>query len=307
MKVLFNYLKPLKWLIFLTLLLASVNTGFSLMDPIIFGKLVNLANENVFNSGSLTKEEFFWSFSWSSPGVMMLLLMSVGVALVSRLAKNFQDYFLNVIVQKFGAKIFTDGLKHAMKLPYQEFEDQRSGETLSILNKVRSDTARFINYIINVLFGIVVGILFVCVYAGTYIHWAVPIVYFVGIIILTWLTNILSKKIKMIISAHDDNTLQTLKMNQSYIERFCNPETLQIALNVDSPEKAMTAVVSGAEIYLPLEGLIDIEEEIARLEKELEKLNKEVERVEKKLSNENFVSKAPKAVVEAEREKHRVS
>lgn len=168
------------------------------MDPIIFGKLVNLANENVFNSGSLTKEEFFWSFSWSSPGVMMLLLMSVGVALVSRLAKNFQDYFLNVIVQKFGAKIFTDGLKHAMKLPYQEFEDQRSGETLSILNKVRSDTARFINYIINVLFGIVVGILFVCVYAGTYIHWAVPIVYFVGIIILTWLTNILSKKIKTI-------------------------------------------------------------------------------------------------------------
>jgi valyl-tRNA synthetase len=115
----------------------------------------------------------------------------------------------------------------------------------------------------------------------------------------------LSKKIKMIISAHDDNTLQTLKMNQSYIERFCNPETLQIALNVDSPEKAMTAVVSGAEIYLPLEGLIDIEEEIARLEKELEKLNKEVERVEKKLSNENFVSKAPKAVVEAEREKQK--
>jgi valyl-tRNA synthetase len=115
----------------------------------------------------------------------------------------------------------------------------------------------------------------------------------------------LSKKIKMIISAHDDNTLQTLKMNQSYIERFCNPETLQIALNVDSPEKAMTAVVSGAEIYLPLEGLIDIEEEIARLEKELEKLNKEVERVEKKISNENFVSKAPKAVVEAEREKQK--
>lgn len=115
----------------------------------------------------------------------------------------------------------------------------------------------------------------------------------------------LSKKIKMIISAHDDNTLQTIKMNQSYIERFCNPETLQIALNVDSPEKAMTAVVSGAEIYLPLEGLIDIEEEIARLEKELEKLNKEVERVEKKLSNENFVSKAPKAVVEAEREKQK--
>jgi len=198
MKILYNYLKPLKWLIFLTLLLASINTGFSLLDPIIFGKLVNLANENVFNTGSLTIEEFFWSFSWSSPGVVLLLLMSVGIALISRLAKNFQDYFLNVVVQKFGAKIFTDGLKHAMKLPYQEFEDQRSGETLSILNKVRSDTARFINYCINVLFGIIVGIVFVCVYAGTYIHWSVPIVYFAGIFLLTWFTNILSKKIKII-------------------------------------------------------------------------------------------------------------
>ncbi|NCU16949.1 valine--tRNA ligase [Pallidibacillus pasinlerensis] len=115
----------------------------------------------------------------------------------------------------------------------------------------------------------------------------------------------LSKKIKMIISAHDEKALQTLEANKSYIERFCNPETLTIALNVETPEKSMTAVVSGAEIYLPLEGLIDIEEEIARLEKELEKLNKEVERVEKKLNNEKFVSKAPEAVVEAERAKQK--
>src|SRR5690606_34402347 len=105
--------------------------------------------------------------------------------------------------------------------------------------------------------------------------------------------------------AHDEKTLQTLEANKSYIERFCNPETLTIALNVETPEKSMTAVVSGAEIYLPLEGLIDIEEEIARLEKELEKLNKEVERVEKKLNNEKFVSKAPEAVVEAERAKQK--
>lgn len=182
----------------LTLLLAAINTGFSLFDPIIFGKLVNLANDNVFNQGSLNKEEFFWSFSWQSPGVVMLLCLSIGIALISRLAKNFQDYFLNVVVQKFGAGIFTDGLKHAMKLPYQDFEDQRSGETLSILNKVRADTARLLNYIINVLFGIVVGIVFVCIYAGVYIHWAVPIVYFAGILLLTWLTNILSKKIKTI-------------------------------------------------------------------------------------------------------------
>lgn len=115
----------------------------------------------------------------------------------------------------------------------------------------------------------------------------------------------LSKKIKMIINAHDEKTLATLETNKSYIERFCNPEDLIIASDAKSPEKAMTAVVTGAEIFLPLEGLINVEEEIARLEKELDKLNKEVERVQKKLSNENFVAKAPAHVVEEERQKEK--
>lgn len=118
--------------------------------------------------------------------------------MVSRIAKNFQDYFLNVIVQKFGARVFTDGLKHAMKLPYQEFEDQRSGETLSVLTKVRADTEKFMNYFINILFGVIVGIIFVSTYAALYIHWTIPIVYFGGILLLTWITNLLSQKIKTI-------------------------------------------------------------------------------------------------------------
>jgi len=122
----------------------------------------------------------------------------MSVAMISRIAKNFQDYFLNVVIQKFGAKVFTDGLKHAMKLPYQEFEDQRSGETLSILTKVRTDTERFMNYMINVLFSVVVGVLFVCIYAGIWIHWTVPVAYFFGIIMLTLITNALSKKVKVI-------------------------------------------------------------------------------------------------------------
>ncbi len=198
MKILLTYLKPHKWLVVLTLLLAALNTGFSLFDPIIFGKLVNLANDYAFNSEGFSKEGFFWSFNWSSPGVVYLLCLSIGVAMISRLAKNFQDYFLNVIVQKFGARVFTDGLQHAMKLPYQEFEDQRSGETLSVLTKVRTDTERFINYLINILFGVLIGVVFVCVYAGVYIHWTIPIVYFAGIILLTVITNLLSKKIKVI-------------------------------------------------------------------------------------------------------------
>lgn len=115
----------------------------------------------------------------------------------------------------------------------------------------------------------------------------------------------MSKKIKMMVKAHDENTLKTLETNRAYLERFCNPETLTMAIDIDTPEKAMTAVVTGAEIFLPLEGLINVEEEIARLEKELEKLNSEVERVQKKLSNKNFVEKAPAKVVEEERAKEK--
>ena len=204
MKILLQYLKPYKWLVVLTLLLAAINTGFSLMDPIIFGKLVRLATdfkyhpENYSNTNNFWTTDYFWSFSTKFPGALFLLLCSIGVAMVSRIAKNFQDYFLNVIVQKFGAKVFTDGLQHAMKLPYQEFEDQRSGETLSVLTKVRTDTEKFMNYFINVLFGVIVGILFVSIYAGLYIHWSIPIVYFGGILLLTTITNLLSKKIKTI-------------------------------------------------------------------------------------------------------------
>ncbi|MBT2582438.1 valine--tRNA ligase [Planococcus sp. ISL-109] len=113
----------------------------------------------------------------------------------------------------------------------------------------------------------------------------------------------MSKKVPMTISAKDAATLAVLEENAAYIERFCNPETLTIGHNLDAPEKSMSAVVSGAELFMPLEGLIDIEEELKRLQKELDKWAKEVKLVEGKLSNERFVSKAPEAVVEEERKK----
>lgn len=201
MKILFRYLKPHRWLVVFTLVLAAINTGVSLIDPILFGKLIRLAGDyfDAFkNNKEYSKDSFFWSFDWATPGVVFILILSMSVAMISRIAKNFQDYFLNVIIQKFGAKVFTDGLKHAMKLPYQEFEDQRSGETLSVLQKVRTDTERFMNYFINILFGVIVGVLFVCIYAAIWIHWTIPIAYFTGIILLTTITNFLSKKIKTI-------------------------------------------------------------------------------------------------------------
>jgi ATP-binding cassette subfamily B protein len=202
MKVLLRYLRPHKFLVGLVLLLAALNMGFSLVDPILFGKLINLANQH---QGITTPpshrydwDRFFNSFSWNAPGVWFVLMCSISVAMISRIAKNFQDYFLNVVIQKFGAKVFTDGLQHAMKLPYQEFEDQRSGETLSILTKVRADVEKFMNSFINILFGVIVGILFVFIYAAIFINWRVPVAYLTGIILLTFITNALSKRIKAI-------------------------------------------------------------------------------------------------------------
>ena len=207
MKILFKYLQPYKWLVILTLGLAGINIGFSLIDPILLGKMVNLANEQQsVSTGKFNWSVFFWNYEWITKkgtpylhiGVFYILVFSISVAMVSRIAKNFQDYFLNVVIQKFGARVFTDGLQHAMKLPYQQFEDQRSGETLSILTKVRTDVEKFMTGFINVLFGILVGVVFVFVYAAMFINWRIPLAYLVGIVSLTFITNLLSKKVKSI-------------------------------------------------------------------------------------------------------------
>lgn len=187
MKILLLYLKPYKWLIALALLLAAVNQIFSMLDPYFFGKMID---KYAVHPHAHTKSDYIW-------GVLAMLGILVSVAMVSRIAKAFQDYFGNVVVQKFGAKIFTDGLQHSMKLPYQEFEDQRSGETLSILTKVRTDTEKFIISFINVLFGIIIGVLFVSIYSFR-LHWSIMPIYLGGMILLAWLTSMLSKKIKVI-------------------------------------------------------------------------------------------------------------
>lgn len=199
MKILLQYLRPYRPLMILTLLLSAINMGFSLIDPIILGKLVNLAadHQSVKPGGKYDWDRFFFSFSKNEYGVLALLIASISVAMISRIAKAFQDYFLNLITQKFGASIFTDGLKQAMRLPYQEFEDQRSGETLSVLQKVRVDTEKFITAFINILFPVIIGIIIVAIYA-TSIHPTLPLIYFGGIFLLSALTSRLSKKVKII-------------------------------------------------------------------------------------------------------------
>jgi ATP-binding cassette subfamily B protein len=200
MKLLLTYLKPYKWIIALTLFLAAINQVFSMLDPYFFGKMFQIygvhahdvgrydAKNNFIKTGDRSRADFLW-------GILGFLGALVGVAMVSRIAKAFQDYFGNVIVQKFGARLFTDGLRHSMRLPYQDFEDQRSGETLSILTKVRGDTDKFIVSFINVLFGLLVGVIFVSVYSFT-LHWSIMPVYFGGIVLLSVLTGFLSKRIK---------------------------------------------------------------------------------------------------------------
>ncbi len=195
MKILLQYLKPYRSLVILSLFLAAVNQCFSLLDPYFAGKLFDQfithpLSYDVEGKMPRTNTDFIW-------GTVSMLGILIGVAMVSRIAKALQDYFSSVVIQKFGAKMFTDGLAHSMKLPYQEFEDQRSGETLSILTKVRTDCERFISSFINILFGVFVGLIFVIIFAFR-IHWSIPLVYIGGALLLSALISVLSKKIKVV-------------------------------------------------------------------------------------------------------------
>lgn len=187
MKLLINYLKNYKGLIFLALLLAAVNQIFSLLDPWIFRKIIDTY---VTRYQEYTTEEFF-------KGAGLLILAAMGVAMVSRIAKNFQDYYVNVITQRLGAKIYSDGLAHSLELPYSVFEDQRSGETLGVLQKVRTDSEKLITALINIVFTSLVGVTFVFIYAIN-IHWSIAVVYISVIPILGFISSVLSKKIKIV-------------------------------------------------------------------------------------------------------------
>ena len=187
MKILYQYLKNYKGLILLALVLAAINQIFSLLDPWIFRKIIDTY---VTHYKDYTTDQFF-------KGAGLLVLAAMGVAMVSRIAKNFQDYYVNVITQRLGAKIYSDGLAHSLELPYSVFEDQRSGETLGLLQKVRTDTEKLITAFINIVFTSLVGVTFVFIYAIN-IHWSIAVVYISVIPILGFISSVLSKKIKVV-------------------------------------------------------------------------------------------------------------
>lgn len=192
MKILLKYLSNYKLLILIALLLSAINQVFSLLNPYILGNYLidPFANKAAEFRAADASGAFY-------KGITIGLLMIIGAAMVSRIAKAFQDYVVNVIIQKFGARLYTDGLRHAMRLPYQDFEDQRSGETLSILQKVRADCEKFITSFVNVLFSTIVGIGFVTVVAYK-LSPILPLIYIVGAIALGLLTSFLSRRIKVI-------------------------------------------------------------------------------------------------------------
>src|SRR3954468_1638256 len=187
MSLLYRYLRNYTGLVALALVLATINQVFSLLDPLIFRYVID---QYATRFQEYTTAQFF-------RGVSVLLGAAVGVAFVSRVAKKFQDYYINVITQRLGAQLYSDGIRHSLELPYSVFEDQRSGETLGRLQKVRTDVEKLISTAINVLFTSLVGILFVMTYAFT-VHWVIAPVYFLTVPILGILSSVLSRRIKQI-------------------------------------------------------------------------------------------------------------
>src|ERR1043166_843225 len=187
MRLLLDYLRPHRAMLALALVLAAINQIFSLLDPFIFGKIINKYGQH---AADYSQSEFVH-------GGLLLLGAAVGVALVSRIAKNFQDYFLNVVIQRVGAHIYTDGIRHSLSVPFAVFEDQRSGETLGKLQKVRSDVEKFIGAFVNLVFTTLVGVVFVMVYAYSR-FWAIAPAFLLTVPLLFGLSSLLSKRIKTV-------------------------------------------------------------------------------------------------------------
>ncbi len=185
MTLFYQYLKKYWKVSILVIFLASVNQVFSLLDPVIFRHIIdNYATK--FNE--YTINQFI-------KGVSFLLFLSLSTSFISRVAKNFQDYFLNSITQKFGRDIYTDGVKHSLSMSYQVFEDQRSGETLSILQKVRTDSEKFIQSFINIFLVSVISFIYVIIYSFT-IYWGVAVMYMLTAPLMGFTSYFLSKKVK---------------------------------------------------------------------------------------------------------------
>ena len=169
--------------------MAAINICFSLSDSVITGKLMQDCGVGISkykgNEIGFIKSVAFW------------LGLSLGAAMISRITKNFQDYFTNIVIQRTGAEMYTDGIKKSLDLPYEEFEDQRSGETLSKLTKVRSDSEKLITLSISLIFQTVIGFIFVIVYVSR-IDYRISFIFLITAPIIAFISSYLGKKIKIV-------------------------------------------------------------------------------------------------------------
>ena len=221
MHILWTYLRPHWRLCALALLLATVSQVLALVDPIIFGTIID---DYTIKRAQKTEAELV-------SGVLRLLGIAVLVAVLSRLAKAMQEYVTRLVVQKLGTRMFNDGLRQVLRLKFQEFEDLRSGETLSLLQKVRADCERFINAFINTVFAALVGIGFLTWYALAR-HWLLVPVFFIGVLVMGGLTGVLSREIK----SQQRSIMRETNRNSGFIsEAFRNVELIK-SMGLTFPE-----------------------------------------------------------------------
>ena len=237
MKIIWKYLKPFRGWLFLAMGLAAIAQVLELIDPIIFGKIID---NFAINPGGRSEQELI-------RGALRLLALAVGIALLARIAKAFNDYVTRLVVQKFGLSVFDEGLKQTLRLPFQEFEETSSGHVLSVLHKVRNDNERFISSFINSLFSAIVGVAFLIWYAVTK-HWALIPVFLIGVVVLGGLTGLLSRKIKTI---QRSVIRETNKMSGTITESLRNIEFVK-SMGLTYPEirrlKTFTSKIFGLEM-----------------------------------------------------------
>ncbi len=187
MKLLLSYLRPYRGMIALAVFLAFVNQAFSLLDPQIFRLIID---------GYVTKMESIPQADFVR-GVGLLVAAFIGVAMVSRVAKNFQDYFVNVVSRSASTRLYADGIQHSLRLPYGVFEDQQSGAVLQQLEKARNDSREILTQFVNTLFVSSLVLLLVLGYAFS-LHWSLGASLLAMVPTLGVLTSVISRRIKQV-------------------------------------------------------------------------------------------------------------
>lgn len=237
MNLLLQYIKKQWNILAWALGLASINQIFSLLDPQIFRLIVDNYASKV---TTLASGDFL-------RGVTLLLLASMAVALISRTAKNFQDYNVSIVTQRVGASLYAQSIEHSFSLPYSAFEDQRSGELLLKLQKARTDVQLLITSFVNVIFLTVIGMLFVVTYAFT-VNWIIGAVYLLIIPVIGFAQFYLSRRIK---SAQQEIVTETASLAGSTTETLRNVELVK-SLGLEDQESGRLNAVNEKILSLEL-------------------------------------------------------